>query len=168
MCVCVCSQRSAVKGTYLGSPIPSLLLPLIPLGFSYTPTPFKCIPLFSPFIFRINYFILSFSLNISPPPRLPFTHPQPPPRSHPLLFSSSPLPTHPLPSHSTLSPPFTNLSHTRLTVAMSIEAVASSMMRMLDFLTKALARQKSCLWPWLKFSPPSVTVASATQQILSP
>lgn len=35
-------------------------------------------------------------------------------------------------------------SHT-LTVAMSMEAVASSMMRMLLFLTKALARQNSCL-----------------------
>lgn len=54
------------------------------------------------------------------------------------------------------SPPHT---HT-LTVAMSMDAVASSMMRMLLFLTKARARQKSCLWPWLKFSPPSVTMAS--------
>lgn len=47
-----------------------------------------------------------------------------------------------------------------LTVAMSIDAVASSMMKMLVFRTKALARQNSCLWPWLKFSPPSVTIAS--------
>lgn len=47
-----------------------------------------------------------------------------------------------------------------LTVAMSIDAVASSMMRMLLLRTKALARQKSCLWPTLKFSPPSVTTAS--------
>lgn len=45
---------------------------------------------------------------------------------------------------------------------MSIDAVASSMMKMLVFLTKALARQKSCLWPWLKFSPPSVTIASGS------
>lgn len=44
---------------------------------------------------------------------------------------------------------------------MSMEAVASSMMRMLLFLTKARAKQKSCRWPWLKFSPPSVTMASA-------
>ncbi|TNN71174.1 hypothetical protein EYF80_018522 [Liparis tanakae] len=43
---------------------------------------------------------------------------------------------------------------------MSMEAVASSMMRMLLFLTKARARQKSCRWPRLKFSPPSVTTAS--------
>lgn len=33
------------------------------------------------------------------------------------------------------------------TVAMSMEAVASSMMKMLVFLTKARARQNSCLWP---------------------
>lgn len=46
------------------------------------------------------------------------------------------------------------------TVAMSMEAVASSMMKMLVFLTKARARQNSCLWPWLKFSPPSVMMAS--------
>jgi len=43
---------------------------------------------------------------------------------------------------------------------MSIDAVASSMMKILVFRTKALARQNSCLWPWLKFSPPSVTIAS--------
>lgn len=43
---------------------------------------------------------------------------------------------------------------------MSMEAVASSMMKMLVFLTKARARQSSCLWPWLKFSPPSVMMAS--------
>ena len=43
---------------------------------------------------------------------------------------------------------------------MSIDAVASSMMRMLLFLTNALAKQKSCLCPTLKFSPPSVTTAS--------
>lgn len=30
---------------------------------------------------------------------------------------------------------------------MSMEAVASSMMKMLVFLTKARARQNSCLWP---------------------
>jgi len=53
-----------------------------------------------------------------------------------------------------------NWKHFRLTVAMSIDAVASSMMKMLVFLTKALAKQNSCLWPWLKFSPPSVTIAS--------
>lgn len=47
-----------------------------------------------------------------------------------------------------------------LTVAMSMEAVASSIMSMLLFRTKALARQNSCLCPTLKFSPPSVTVAS--------
>lgn len=47
-----------------------------------------------------------------------------------------------------------------LTVAMSIEAVASSMIKMLLFRTNALARQNSCRWPWLKFSPPSVTIAS--------
>jgi hypothetical protein len=47
-----------------------------------------------------------------------------------------------------------------LTVAMSMEAVASSMMSILLFRTKALARQNSCLCPTLKFSPPSVTVAS--------
>lgn len=46
------------------------------------------------------------------------------------------------------------------TVAMSMEAVASSMMKMLVFLTKARAKQNSCLWPWLKFSPPSVMMAS--------
>lgn len=46
------------------------------------------------------------------------------------------------------------------TVAMSMDAVASSMMRMLLLRTKALARQKSCRWPTLKFSPPSVTTAS--------
>lgn len=34
------------------------------------------------------------------------------------------------------------------------------MIKMLVFLTKALARQNSCLWPWLKFSPPSVMMAS--------
>lgn len=45
-------------------------------------------------------------------------------------------------------------------MAMSMEAVASSMMKMLVFLTKARARQNSCLWPWLKFSPPSVMMAS--------
>lgn len=47
-----------------------------------------------------------------------------------------------------------------LTVAMSIDAVASSMIRMLLLRTKARARQKSCLCPTLKFSPPSVTIAS--------
>jgi hypothetical protein len=47
-----------------------------------------------------------------------------------------------------------------LTVAMSMEAVASSIMRILLFRTKALARQNSCLCPTLKFSPPSVTTAS--------
>ena len=47
-----------------------------------------------------------------------------------------------------------------LTVAMSMDAVASSMMRILLFRTKARAKQKSCLWPWLKFSPPSVMQAS--------
>lgn len=52
-----------------------------------------------------------------------------------------------------------NLDDT-LTVAMSIEAVASSMMRILLLRTKALARQNSCLCPTLKFSPPSVTTAS--------
>lgn len=46
------------------------------------------------------------------------------------------------------------------TVAMSMDAVASSMIRMLLLRTKALARQKSCRWPTLKFSPPSVTTAS--------
>lgn len=51
-----------------------------------------------------------------------------------------------------------------LTVAISMDVVASSMMRMLLFLTKALARQNSCLWPWLKFSPPSVTMASRGKQ----
>lgn len=50
--------------------------------------------------------------------------------------------------------------HPGRTVAMSMEAVASSMMKMLVFLTKARARQNSCLWPWLKFSPPSVMMAS--------
>lgn len=53
---------------------------------------------------------------------------------------------------------------TSQTVAMSIDAVASSMMRMLLFLTKARAKQKSCRWPTLKFSPPSVTTASARRQ----
>lgn len=53
-----------------------------------------------------------------------------------------------------------NWKHSKLTVAMSMDAVASSMMKMLVFRTKALAKQKSCLWPWLKFSPPSVTIAS--------
>lgn len=48
----------------------------------------------------------------------------------------------------------------KLTVAMSMEAVASSMMSILLFRTKALAKQNSCLCPTLKFSPPSVTVAS--------
>lgn len=52
-----------------------------------------------------------------------------------------------------------------LTVAMSIDAVASSMMRMLLLRTKALARQKSCLCPTLKFSPPSVTVASVIKSV---
>lgn len=47
-------------------------------------------------------------------------------------------------------------------MAMSMEAVASSIMKMLVFLTKARARQNSCLWPWLKFSPPSVMMASET------
>lgn len=46
------------------------------------------------------------------------------------------------------------------TVAMSIEAVASSIIRMLLLRTNARARQKSCLCPTLKFSPPSVTTAS--------
>ncbi len=46
------------------------------------------------------------------------------------------------------------------TVAMSIEAVASSIIRMLLLRTKARARQKSCLCPKLKFSPASVTTAS--------
>lgn len=49
------------------------------------------------------------------------------------------------------------------TVAMSMEAVASSMMRMLLLRTKARARQKSCRWPTLKFSPPSVTIASVDE-----
>lgn len=66
---------------------------------------------------------------------------------------------------------FTSISPTHqfkklsaLTVAMSMEAVASSMMRMLLLRTKALARQNSCLCPTLKFSPPSVTTASETQE----
>lgn len=48
---------------------------------------------------------------------------------------------------------------------MSIDAVASSMMKMLLFLTKALAKQKSCRCPTLKFSPPSVTTASKHKHI---
>lgn len=60
-----------------------------------------------------------------------------------------------------------NQKHFKLTVAMSIDAVASSMMKMLVFLTKALARQNSCLWPWLKFSPPSVTIASGSDRAKS-
>lgn len=50
-----------------------------------------------------------------------------------------------LPSDSSLSHTQTcTQTHTH-TVAMSIDAVASSMMRMLLFLTKALARQNNCL-----------------------
>lgn len=64
------------------------------------------------------------------------------------------------PKPPTLSKPPTPWICPGPTVAMSIEAVASSMMKMLVFLTKARARQNSCLWPWLKFSPPSVMMAS--------
>lgn len=56
---------------------------------------------------------------------------------------------------------------TLLTVAMSIDAVASSMMRMLLLRTKARARQKSCRCPTLKFSPPSVTIASVIKSVTS-
>lgn len=52
------------------------------------------------------------------------------------------------------------------TVAMSIDAVASSMMRMLLFRTNARAKQKSCRWPTLKFSPPSVTTASGHKHVV--
>lgn len=34
-------------------------------------------------------------------------------------------------------------------------------------LTKARARQNSCLWPWLKFSPPSVMMASENSPVSS-
>lgn len=64
------------------------------------------------------------------------------------------------PNPPTLSKPLTPWMRPGPTVAMSMEAVASSMMKMLVFLTKARARQNSCLWPWLKFSPPSVMMAS--------
>lgn len=49
------------------------------------------------------------------------------------------------------------------TVAMSMEAVASSIIRILLFRTNARARQNSWRCPWLKFSPPSVIMASETQ-----
>lgn len=53
-------------------------------------------------------------------------------------------------------------THTH-TVAMSMEAVASSIIRILLFRTNARARQNSWRCPWLKFSPPSVIMASETQ-----
>ena len=43
---------------------------------------------------------------------------------------------------------------------MSTLAVASSSISIGLFLSKALARQKSCLWPTLKLLPPSVMIDS--------
>lgn len=57
-----------------------------------------------------------------------------------------------------------NAIFSSLTVAMSMEAVASSMIRMLLLRTNARAKQNSCRCPWLKFSPPSVTMASKMKQ----
>ena len=49
-------------------------------------------------------------------------------------------------------------------MSLSTEAVASSMTRMLDFLRNARAKQKSCRWPMLKFSPPPTTGESARKR----
>lgn len=43
-----------------------------------------------------------------------------------------------------------------------MDAVASSIIKMLLLRTNARAKQKSCRCPTLKFSPPSVTMASVT------
>ena len=53
-----------------------------------------------------------------------------------------------------------NYRKRHLTVSMSIDAVASSIMRIRDFLRKARAKQNNCRWPTLKFSPPSLTIES--------
>uniref|UniRef100_A0A0E9WUT8 Uncharacterized protein n=1 Tax=Anguilla anguilla TaxID=7936 RepID=A0A0E9WUT8_ANGAN len=45
----------------------------------------------------------------------------------------------------------------RQSVSRSTAAVASSRMRMRDLRSRALARHRSCLWPTLRFPPPSVT-----------
>jgi hypothetical protein len=55
----------------------------------------------------------------------------------------------------------------RASVLTSTEAVASSRTRILDLRSSARARLSSCLCPTLKFSPPSKTLDTKTNQLYS-